>query len=83
MAVIDKNITPAEVAALGEGHLAYLREISSDEIAARFPGMPPITPGLRLWGLFGASGQPILLTDERAEALASAMQNELIPVSLH
>lgn len=83
MADIDRNITEAQLAELGEGHLAYLRRITSDEITERYPGIPPIAPGLELWGLFGASGQPILLTDERSQALASAMQNELIPVSLH
>jgi len=77
------TITPAELAHVGEGALAYLREIGSDELTARFPGMPEIESGLTLWALFGANGQPILLSDERDTALAGAIQNQLIPVSLH
>ncbi len=80
----EKNtITAAELAHVGEGALAYLRQIESDELTARFPGMPEIQSGLKLWALFGADGQPILLSDERDTALAGAFQNDLIPVSLH
>jgi hypothetical protein len=68
---------------LGEGHVAYLRKINSDDLIARYPGIPQIAPGLELWALFGASGQPILLTGERDQALAGAMENQLVPVSLH
>ncbi|MGO4834919.1 DUF1150 family protein, partial [Rhizobiaceae sp. 2RAB30] len=36
-----------------------------------------------LWELFAANGQPILLSDERDRALAGALENELVPVSIH
>jgi hypothetical protein len=49
----------------------------------RFPGIPNLTPGTKLWALFAANGQPILLTDARAGALAGALENDLTPVSLH
>jgi hypothetical protein len=77
------SMTQAELAHVGEGALAYLREIDSDVLTARFPGMPEIQSGLKLWALFAANGQPILLSDERDTALAGAFQNDLIPVSLH
>ncbi|MCR5857891.1 MULTISPECIES: DUF1150 family protein [Mesorhizobium] len=77
------NITQAELAHVGEGALAYLREIGSDELTARFPGMPELESGLKLWALFAANGQPILLSDARDTALAGAFQNDLTPVSLH
>ncbi len=76
-------MTPDQFAHLGEGHIGYVRKMTSDDLIARYPGMPQIAPGLELWALFGASGQPILLTDERAEALAGAEENQLIPVSIH
>ncbi|RIK88041.1 MAG: DUF1150 domain-containing protein [Hyphomicrobiales bacterium] len=76
-------LTPAELAHLGEGSLAYLREIDSDELAGKFPGMPQIAPGTRLWAVFAANGRPIMLTDGRDAALAGALQNDLTPVSLH
>jgi hypothetical protein len=77
------SVTPAELAHIGEGVVAYLREIGSDELKGKFPGLPEIAPGTRLWALFAANGQPILLSDERARALAGAFENDLTPVAIH
>ncbi|MGB3389534.1 MAG: DUF1150 family protein [Pseudaminobacter sp.] len=76
-------LTDAELAHLGEGTVAYLREIDSEELKGKFPGLPEIAPGTRLWALFAANGQPILLSDERDRALAGALENDLTPVSIH
>lgn len=83
-AIEDKNIlTDSELAHLGEGSLAYLKEIDSEELRGKFPGMPEIEPGTRLWAVFAANGRPIMLTDARDTAVAGALQNDLTPVSLH
>ncbi|TJW05601.1 MAG: DUF1150 family protein [Mesorhizobium sp.] len=81
----DENLalTSGEFAHLGEGTVAYLRKMSSDELRDRFPGLGEIAPGLELWALFAASGQPILLSDARDRALAGALENDLTPVSIH
>lgn len=80
----DRNIlTEAELAHLGEGSLAYLRQIDSTDLANRFPGMPHVAPGTKLWAVFAADGRPIMLTDARDAALAGALQNDLTPVSTH
>ena len=76
-------ITEDELAHIGEGTVAYLREFDSDDLKERFPGMPEMAPGTRLWAVFAADGRPILLADARASALAGAMQNDLTPVSVH
>lgn len=76
-------LTEAQLAHLGEGQVAYLRKVSSDELRGRFPGLTDIAPGLELWALFAANGQPILLSDARDRALAGALENELTPVSIH
>lgn len=76
-------MTADQFAHLGEGALAYLKKVSSDEIKGRFPGLPEIAPGLELWALFAANGQPIFLTDERNSALGAAAQNDLTPLSIH
>lgn len=75
--------TEAELAHIGEGSVAYLREIASDDLLGKFPGLPEIAPGTRLWALFAANGQPILLSDERDRAIAGAFANDLVPVSTH
>lgn len=76
-------MTSGEFAHLGEGSVAYLRKVSSDDLRGRFPNLDEIAPGLELWALFSANGQPILLSDARDRALAGAMENDLIPVAIH
>lgn len=77
------SVTPAQLAHLGEGSVAYLREMGSEELMGKFPGLPQIQPGTRLWALFAANGQPILLSDERERAIAGALENDLTPVAIH
>ncbi|GAA4525809.1 DUF1150 family protein [Chelativorans composti] len=77
------TVTPQQLAALGEGAIAYVREMAVEELRGKFPGMPELAPGTKLWALFAANGQPILLADGPEAALAGAFQNDLKPVSLH
>ena len=79
----DQIMTSGDLAHLGEGSFAYVRKVSSDDLRGRFPGLSEITPGLELWALFGANGEPILLSDARDRALAGAMENDLVTVALH
>ncbi len=76
-------MSSVELAHLGQGTVAYLRKVSSDDLRQRFPGMDEISPGLELWTLFSANGQPILLSDARDRALAGAIENDLVPVAIH
>ena len=78
-----QSVTQADLAHIGEGVVAYLREIDSDELLVKFPGMPEIATGTRLWAVFAADGRPILLTDARSSAIAGALEQQLTPVSLH
>lgn len=75
-------LTDREFAHLGEGELAYVRKIRSDDLSRSFPALPPIAPGLEIWALFGASGEPIVLSDVRATALQGAQEHELRTVTL-
>jgi hypothetical protein len=77
------NLTPQEFARLGDGSLAYVKTISSDDVARIFPQAPPMKPGLTLFALLGADGSPIMLTDSKDAAIANAWENELETVSLH
>jgi len=79
----SSDVTQVDLAAIGEGHLAYLRRMSSDDIRARFPSAQSIRPGLKLWALFSADGTPLAVSDDRGSILASATENELMTVSLH
>jgi hypothetical protein len=76
-------IGPAELAVLGEGQVAYVKPVRSEEVGRLFPQAPPMAPGLQLFALLSASGAPILVTDSRDAAVANAWQHDLETVSLH
>jgi hypothetical protein len=76
-------ITQEALAHLGDGQLAYVKEVRSEDVAHMFPQAPEIAPGLTLFALHAADGTPIMLTDTREAALANAWSQELEAVSLH
>jgi len=78
-----QNLTPQEFARLGDGSLAYVKSINSDDVARLFPQAPPLRPGVKLFALLGADGSPIMLTDSKDAAIANAWEHELETVSLH
>jgi hypothetical protein len=77
------ELDPAQLAALGEGQVAYVRPVRSDEVRRLFPQAPQMAPGLQLFALLSASGAPIMLTDSRDAAIANAWQHDLETVALH
>lgn len=80
---IDHPYAPDVFAHLGEGHVAYVREVRSEDLAILVPDAPPVPAGLRLWALIGAAGTPILIADDRDAAIAGAHEQDLVMVGLH
>jgi hypothetical protein len=76
-------LTSQEFAHLGDGAIAYVAVIKSEDAQRLFPQAPQIRPGLRLFALLGADGSPILLTDSKDAAIANAWENQLETVSVH
>ena len=76
-------ITQDALAHLGDGRLAYVKMIRSEDVARLFPQAPQIAPGIKLFALHAADGTPIVLTDTREAAVANAWSHELEPVSVH
>ena len=77
-------LTEEQLEHLGEGLVAYLKPVRTEDLGAIFAEMPEgIEPGMQLFALLGASGKPLVLTDSRDAALANAMENELHMVSVH
>ncbi len=76
-------VNVAELASFGLGQVAYVKPLQSDEVARLFPQAPKIQPGTQLFALVSASGEPILLTDNREAAVANAWAHDLETVSLH
>ena len=77
------DLTQQEFAHLGDGSVAYVKTINSEDVARIFPQAPPMRPGLKLFALLGADGSPIMLTDSKDAAIANAWEHELETVSLH
>jgi len=80
--VIDA-ISPEALAQMGDGEIAYVKTIRSEDVPALFPQAPEIAPGLKLFALHAADGTPIMLTDSREAAIANAWSQELEMVSVH
>ncbi len=76
-------LTPQEFAHLGDGAVAYVKAINSEEVSRLFPQAPALRPGVKLFALLGADGSPIMLTDSKDAAIANAWEHELETVSLH
>jgi hypothetical protein len=76
-------MTPNEFAHLGDGAIAYVKTIRSEDAQRLFPQAPAIRPGLQLFALLAADGTPIMLTDSKDAAIANAWENELQTVSVH
>ena len=77
------QISLETLAHMGDGEIAYVKIIRSEDVPALFPQAPEIAPGLKLFALHAADGTPIMLTDSREAAVANAWSQELETVSVH
>jgi hypothetical protein len=78
-----KAMPPANFAVLGGGKIAYVRSLMSEQAKDLFPGLPPVTPGMKLWALLAADGTPIMLSDSRDAVVMNAHEHDLEMVSIH
>ena len=76
-------VSEVELARLGGGQVAYIRELTSDEAHHMFPTVEGLPSGINLFALHGADGTPIALTDSRQAALGHARDDELEVASVH
>ena len=77
------TISPEALALLGGGKIAYVKAVRSEDVPAMFPQAPQLQPGIQLFALHAADGTPMMLTDSREAAIASAWSQELETVSVH
>ena len=76
-------ISPLDLARLGDGHVAYIKMLTSDEARRMFPAVDNLPKGINLYALQAADGTPIALTDTRQAAISHAMDGELAVASVH
>lgn len=82
-AAVAPIISQIELARLGGGQIAYIKELTSDEARRMFPAVEGLPNGLDLFSLHAADGTPIALTDTRQAAVSHAMGDELEIASVH
>jgi hypothetical protein len=80
---IDAPLTRRELAELGDGEVAYIKRLDPDSAERLFPALSNAPKGIDLYAVLGADGSPLALTDSRGAAIANAIENNLVPVSVH
>jgi len=68
---------------LGDGEVAYIKQLNIDLAQKLFPALRGKLEGIDLYAVLGADGTPLALTDSRTAAIANAIENDLMPLSVH
>lgn len=79
----DKNFDSTKADALaqmGSDVVAYMREMTAEEIISAFPDTQNLEAGQSYWALFGANGTALMLASDRADIAVTAVENNLKPV---
>lgn len=66
-----------EFAQLGNDVVAYMREITADEIKEKFPGTDELKSGETYWALFAADGTPLVLANNQQHVSNEAFLSDL------
>ncbi len=77
------ELTPQDLALLGEGALGYIREIEVNEAQRLLGAQPSVAPDSKLFCLYNADGTPVSISASREAALGSAFEHELMAMSVH
>lgn len=72
-----------EFASLGDGVVAYIKTLTSDEAHRMFPTVEGLPKGINLFSLHAADGTPIALTDTMQAAVGHAYDDDLAIASVH
>jgi hypothetical protein len=83
LAAIHTALSAEAFAVRGDSHIAYVKEVRSEDVAALYPQAPRLAPGQRIFALHLGDGTPIVLAESRESAIADAIKHRLETVSLH
>lgn len=79
----NQPMTRKEFMHLGDGEVAYIKQLNPDLAQKLFPALTGKLEGIDLFAVLGADGTPLALTDSRKAAIANAIENDLVPLSVH
>ena len=77
------ELSPQDLALLGEGDLGYIREIEVQEAQKLLGSQTSVSPDLKLFCLYNADGTPVSISGSKEAALGSAFEHELMAMSVH
>lgn len=77
------DLSPADLAHLGDGDLGYIREIALNEAQRLLGDQASVAPDSKLFCLYNADGTPVSISGSREAALGSAFEHELMAMSVH
>jgi hypothetical protein len=83
MSELRFSMPPEVFAGLGNGQIAFVKAVKSEELKGLFPNAPQVPPGQRFWALLDAGGAPLMISDSRDAIVMNAHENDLEAVSLH
>ena len=83
MNTVHPLITQDALAHLGDGRLAYVKTVRSEDVAHMFPQAPKIEPGIKLFALHAADGTPLTVVADRHLAFATVSQHDMQAMSVH
>ncbi|MGE0845049.1 MAG: DUF1150 family protein [Flavobacteriaceae bacterium] len=76
-------LTPAQLAVLGVGEVAYVKRIDATTLPDDFQREMGTTPGQTVFAVHEANGEPLLVAESFDLAVAGAMERQLAPVTVH
>ena len=77
------ELSPQDLALLGEGDLGYIREIEVNEAKRLLGGQASVSADSKLFCLYNADGTPVSISGSKEAALGSAFEHELMAMSVH
>ena len=78
-----QDISEQDLAHLGGGALAYIREIEAQEVTRLLGKKAAVAANAKMFCLYTADGSPISISGTREAAIGSAFEHELMPMSVH
>jgi hypothetical protein len=76
-------ISRSDLAGLGDGHVAYIREIGPEQASELLGDQVELPSGSKLFCLYMADGTPFAISASFEAAMANAFEHDLLPMSVH
>jgi hypothetical protein len=78
-----QTMSRKEFKRLGDGEVVYIKQLNIELARKLFPAIGEKLEGIDLYAVLSADGTPLALTDSRTAAIANAIENDLVPLSVH